>query len=560
MIPSFVKIFAIGTDYIKDIFEEQVEVSEKIDGCVSIDEEVLTSDLRYVKAGELKVGDKLIGFDEILNDARFREATVTVATPIIKCCYKIKFSNNKEIIASSDHPWVVRFPNKTPIHKLTKDYITTENLKVGMKIVDFGYWQKDISWDSGYIAGQYDGEGSLTGRGESHNAIRLTYYQKDGDEVRFIYEYLLKNGFKVYMDERQRKIHYKWIVTLMISGGWVEVLRFLGLFRPKRLLKKAKEKIWLNAKMHGVKASSEVKEIIYIGKQKVMGLSTDIKTYIVKGLLCHNSQIAFGLINNMLHIRSKGSKLYQDNPEKMFKEGIDYIASIQGLLPEGIVFYGEYLKKPKHNTLVYSRVPRNHIILFGAKSFGKDLYLPNFQEYAEVLNLEVVPVARVNITSPDDLKAFMDLDSVLGGTKREGVVVKNYGRKFLLGGQPMPMMCGKFVSEQFKEVHKNRWGKEETGKGRFETFCESFHTEARWQKAVQHLAEKGELENSPRDIGKLMKEINIDIEEEEKADVMEYLWNEYKRDIFRAATRGAAEWYKTQLLNRSFSKEESTTD
>jgi hypothetical protein len=267
------------------------------------------------------------------------------------------------------------------------------------------------------------------------------------------------------------------------------------------------------------------------------------------------SQIAFGLVNNQLHIRSKGSVLYQDNPEKMFKEGVDYIASIQGLLPEGVVFYGEYLKKPKHNTLPYARVPRNHIILFGAKNYIKDAYLPGWCDYAPILNLEVVPFTTVKISSPEDLKAYLGVESYLGGSMREGVVVKNYGRRFLLGGQPMPMMCGKFVSEQFKEVHKSRWGKEETGKGRFETFCESFHTEARWQKAVQHLAEKGELENSPRDIGKLMKEIGIDIEEEEKADVMEYLWNEYKRDIFRAATRGAAEWYKEQLLKRSFDKE-----
>lgn len=32
MIKAFPKIFAIGTDYIKDIFSETVEVSEKIDG------------------------------------------------------------------------------------------------------------------------------------------------------------------------------------------------------------------------------------------------------------------------------------------------------------------------------------------------------------------------------------------------------------------------------------------------------------------------------------------------------------------------------------------------
>ena len=32
MIQAYTKIFAIGTDYIRDIFNEEVEISEKIDG------------------------------------------------------------------------------------------------------------------------------------------------------------------------------------------------------------------------------------------------------------------------------------------------------------------------------------------------------------------------------------------------------------------------------------------------------------------------------------------------------------------------------------------------
>lgn len=31
MIKAFPKIFSIGTDYIKDIFKEEVEITEKID-------------------------------------------------------------------------------------------------------------------------------------------------------------------------------------------------------------------------------------------------------------------------------------------------------------------------------------------------------------------------------------------------------------------------------------------------------------------------------------------------------------------------------------------------
>jgi hypothetical protein len=266
------------------------------------------------------------------------------------------------------------------------------------------------------------------------------------------------------------------------------------------------------------------------------------------------SQMAFGLVENNLFMRSKGAQLYADNPEKMFKEGIDYVVSIQGLLPDGVIFYGEYLKHPKHNTLKYNRVPRNHIILFGSGTVAGDSFNNMFEEYSDILGLEVVPKEFHKISSADDLKLWLDRESILGGTKVEGVVAKNYTRKFLLGGMPMPMMCGKFVSEAYKETHRDRWGKEETGKGRFETFCESFRTEARWHKAIQHLDERGELTNSPKDIGKLLKEINEDIETEEQDSVKNFLWKEYKRDIMRAATGGFPEWYKNMLLERSFTQ------
>lgn len=60
------------------------------------------------------------------------------------------------------------------------------------------------------------------------------------------------------------------------------------------------------------------------------------------------SQFSFGKINGNLRIRSKGAQLYINNPETMFKEGIEYVNSIKDELPEDIVFYCEYLKKPKH--------------------------------------------------------------------------------------------------------------------------------------------------------------------------------------------------------------------
>jgi len=75
------------------------------------------------------------------------------------------------------------------------------------------------------------------------------------------------------------------------------------------------------------------------------------------------SQFAFGRVNGELYLRSKGAQLYTENPEKMFAEAIAYVGQIQDRLPEGMIFYAEYLKKPKHNTLKYERVPKNHLML-----------------------------------------------------------------------------------------------------------------------------------------------------------------------------------------------------
>jgi len=264
------------------------------------------------------------------------------------------------------------------------------------------------------------------------------------------------------------------------------------------------------------------------------------------------SYFAFGLIDGELQMRSKGSPLFMDNPEKMFKEGMDYVFSVQDRLPPDVIIHGEYLKSQRHNTLKYNRVPKNHIILFGAAHAKEERFYPQFEDFAAAIDLETVPKWHADITCPDDLKAYLDRDSCLGGTKVEGVVVKNYKRQFLLGGQPMPLMAGKYVSEAFKEVHKDRWGKEEAKGSKWVGFCESFKTEARWQKAIQHLRDRGELTNTPQDIGKLLKEVNVDIETEEKEAIKAYLWNEYKRDVMRTATRGMPEWYKEKLLARSF--------
>ena len=295
---------------------------------------------------------------------------------------------------------------------------------------------------------------------------------------------------------------------------------------------------------------------------KIFQIGSDFISSIFEGTVSitekiDGSQFSFGKIDGELYLRSKGQQLFPDNPEKMFSEAIEYVISIQDKIPDNTVYYSEYLKKPNHNILNYERVPKNNLIVFGVSdekgNFKKDYEA--IKKFADTVKLETVAkIYEGKIDNAEQLLKFLETESVLGKTKVEGIVVKNYFNPFLLGGQPIPIMMGKYVSEKFKEVHKEKWGRKFSSKGKWETFKESFKTEARWEKGIQHLRDNGKLENSPRDIGSLIKEIQRDIEEEEKENIKEFLWKEYDQEILRYSTRGFPEFYKEKLLKSNFKK------
>lgn len=272
------------------------------------------------------------------------------------------------------------------------------------------------------------------------------------------------------------------------------------------------------------------------------------------------SQFVFGKIKGELLMRSRGTMIHDYHARAetdLFYPVIQHVLSMEEVLPDNTVFYGETLARPKHNTLAYERVPTNHFMLFGVSTEGHVFVQEHkaLQWYADFLHVEVVPLLyHGEITDVNQINEFMEKPSVLGGCNAEGVVVKNYGQPFLLGGQPIPVMAGKYVTEAFKEVHRTSWGKENTAGGKWQVFKESFCTEARWQKSVQHLAEAGELENGPRDIGKLIPAVKDDITEEEKENIKEFLWKEFGQEVLRSAVKGLPEWYKQRLMESAFER------
>ena len=270
------------------------------------------------------------------------------------------------------------------------------------------------------------------------------------------------------------------------------------------------------------------------------------------------SQFKFGINeDNELLICSKGCKLEPIiengellNIQKLFIPAVKYILSIKEDLlsmPKNTYYYAETLFKSKHNVLSYETVPTNHIVLFDVMCDGEWLPRKGLEKISKNLGIDLIPELYTGKVDINKIKELLTTQSYLGKELIEGVVIKNYNQNITLGANIFPLFT-KYVRESFKERHDSEW-KTKKPKDNLQNYINGFNSEARWQKAIIHLKEKELLENSPKDIGKLILEVQKDIKEEEKENIKDYLYKFIVKDILRKSTQGLPEYYKEQLLN-----------
>lgn len=265
------------------------------------------------------------------------------------------------------------------------------------------------------------------------------------------------------------------------------------------------------------------------------------------------SQFSFAWNGDYLMFRSKGQAITPGGIDKMFEAGMQAIIALtsQGqTLKKGYVYRGEYLQKPKHNALAYDRIPKDHVILFDVMTPSGSFLAPEeLSVEAARIGLEVVPWSTAILDTPDDLKAHLDGISCLGGALKEGIVIKDYNQSGPFGG---PLMV-KHVSEAFKEVHRVTWKQSNPGKADIVTFLiDKYRTPGRWQKAINHLRERGELKDDPSDIGPLMGEVAKDVHDECGLEIAEQLFDSFWKAISRGVTKGFPDWYKNKLVEKTF--------
>lgn len=265
------------------------------------------------------------------------------------------------------------------------------------------------------------------------------------------------------------------------------------------------------------------------------------------------SQFSFGLIGGKLLIRSKSKEMSALAPEKMFAPAVAYVRSIEHLLVPGWVYRGEYLQKPKHNCLTYGRIPKNHIMIFDITSeHGNYLAPANKAHAASHIGLETVPKLTFGALEPHGLEDYFKFDSVLGGCKIEGIVVKNYAQRDAFG----QILIGKFVCPAFKEKMERKPVVSQHRDEFIASLGQSLCTEARWRKARAHLYEAGELQETPEDIGPILREINHDVLKEETDAIKDVLFKHFWPQISRGITKGFPEWYKQFLMERAAEHED----
>lgn len=262
--------------------------------CLTPNQRVLTSDLRWVEVGQIKTGDRLLAFDEHLHrrHARGRKFAITDVVRSergIKDCVRVFLENGDQIECSADHPWLSdRYRDNGGGGQ--RAWVEAKELSGRFAVRSLPTWVSDTTRDGGWLAGIFDGEGTLCMRREStpgHQSFILGFAQNPGlvlDEARRL---LAASNFTFSAPDRPKAK----ATNLQITGGVAEALRLIGTLRPVRLLRKFESlpitDLTVRSDRPGVRV--KVVAVVPIGYQQVQSIETSTGTYIGEGYLMHNS-------------------------------------------------------------------------------------------------------------------------------------------------------------------------------------------------------------------------------------------------------------------------------
>lgn len=295
-------------------------------------------------------------------------------------------------------------------------------------------------------------------------------------------------------------------------------------------------------------------KIFALGKREVADILDDFVEVQEK---VDGSQISFMVdLDGNLFVRSKNVQIDIDNPGP-FEIAVRELKARAHRMQPGYVYRGEFLRAPRHNVLAYDRVPHGHVCLYDVQTQIGPRPSGFVADEAERLDLEAVTCLFAGLTDRQRINALLTFGSFLGG-KMEGVVIKSRrrtGRWITDKGRrvwspdedprhQLPLMA-KLVSKQFKEVAQRP--RTNVQADPVAAIGAKYATEARWQKALQHLADQGLLKGDMGDMPRLLGEVARDVKEEEEEAIKDALFKAFWKKIARRTGEGMADWYRRKV-------------
>lgn len=274
--------------------------------CVAPETPILCADLIWRAARDCRVGQEIIAFDEDADvghgkgiNARSYRTAVIQANMLggEKPSLRISTDIGDSVTASVDHPWLVWRRHTMRVHgdsNMGWTWVETKELRIGDKLAHLGRpWKRDQTHEAGWLAGMFDGEGSLMinrhlDRSKPGRGVQIALAQNEGEVFDRLKASLTDRGYQVGLDDMGGRT----CKQLRVNGGFLGAMRFMGEIAPMRLMTKARS-MWEG---RGVRRGQScefaiVTEIEDVGVRQVSSIQTSTGTFITGGYLTHNTYL-----------------------------------------------------------------------------------------------------------------------------------------------------------------------------------------------------------------------------------------------------------------------------
>ena len=147
-------------------------------------------------------------------------------------------------------------------------------------------WEADRSYEAGWLAGMFDGEGSLAFG--VHGAPKLIIAQVKGPTFDSVQQRVREVGIEYsVLDRTGTPEHRQPMANLYVLGGFPSILKTLGRVRPERLIAKL-DRLDIASRNVAKCQKIQVVAIEPAGIQMIQEIETSTGTYIGEGYLMHN--------------------------------------------------------------------------------------------------------------------------------------------------------------------------------------------------------------------------------------------------------------------------------